>query len=306
MTPSLPRIDPERAGQLECWRVQTPHGTALMARQGAQLLSYATADGRPVVWLSERADLSPGTPVRGGVPVCWPWFGVYARNPQAVRDTVEAPEDAPSHGLVRARDWTLTSQAVRGDMAELVFDCHLPEGLGPWRHPVRLTLSASFGQTVRLALTTENLGARPLTLSLALHTYLAVSDSRQVSVTGLEGLPYLDTTQDWQARHQDGPVRIDGETDRIYLGVDRPVEIHDPQWQRTLRLSASGSRSAVVWNPWVDKAARLSDFAPDAWQRMLCVETARIMDDVLELAPGTAETVAVEIAVVPAAGPAAA
>jgi len=298
MTGTAPvRIDPVFVGQLECWRIRTPYGTGVMARQGAQLLSYETADGRQVVWLSEDARFERGVPVRGGVPVCWPWFGAYERNPQAVRDSVGAPASAPAHGLVRVLDWDLVQQQVRPDAAELVYACDLPHGLGPWLHPTRLTLRAHFGRTVSLALSTHNAGTRPFTLSMALHTYLAVSDSRIVDIEGLNGLRCIDTTRGWETCIQEGPLTLEEETDRIYLGVDRPIVVRDPQWQRKVTLVARHSHSAVVWNPWIDKAARLRDFADDAWQRMLCVETARIMDDVLTVAPGATETVEVSIAV---------
>lgn len=295
-SPSV-RIDPVSLGQLECWRVRTPHGTALMARQGAQLLSYETADGRPVVWLSEDARFEHGVPVRGGVPVCWPWFGAYTRNPQAVRDAVGAPDNAPSHGLVRDLDWNLVEQHVRTDAAELIYTCDLSRGLGPWLHPAQLTLRARFGATVSLALSTHNTGTQPFTVSLALHTYLAVSDSRVIDVEGLNGLDYIDTARGWETHNQQGPVAIEEETDRIYLDVDRPIVVRDPRWRRTVAIRARHSRSAVVWNPWIDKAARLSDFPDDAWQRMLCVETARVMDDVLTVAPGATETVEMSIEV---------
>jgi len=289
------RIVPQRLGELDCLRIETPHGVALMARQGAQLLSYTPAGGKPLVWLSEEATFRAGATVRGGVPVCWPWFGVYARNPQVVRDCVNAPDDAPSHGLVRDVAWRLDEPATGRDWAELRFVLDLPEGIGPWRHAARLALRARFGPSIELALSMSNTGPAPCTVSLALHTYLAVSDSRRVRIGGLQDKPYLDTTRDWQPLRQQGEIRIEEETDRIYLDVDRPIEVHDPDWRRIVRLDASNSRSTVVWNPWIAKSARLADFADEAWQRMLCIETARILDDALTVGPGATETVALAI-----------
>ncbi|ARP95752.1 D-hexose-6-phosphate mutarotase [Bordetella genomosp. 13] len=293
--PSPIRIIPERLGALDCLRVETPHGTALMARQGAQLLSYTPAGEQPLVWLSEQASFQAGVPVRGGVPVCWPWFGVYAFNPQSVRDCVDAPEDAPSHGLVRNVEWELLSQDTGKDWGELVFMLDLRKRLGPWRHAARLTLRARFGAAVELALAIANTGSDAFTTSLALHTYLAVSDSRNIRIEGLHDKPYLDTVRGWEPRRQLGAITIEGETDRIYQEVDQPIEVHDPGWDRTIRIAAANSRSAVIWNPWIDKSRRLDEFADDAWQRMLCVETARVMDDVLTVEPDTTETVAVAL-----------
>ncbi|SAI12321.1 Putative glucose-6-phosphate 1-epimerase [Bordetella ansorpii] len=294
-TPAPVRIFPERLGELDCLRIETPHGSALMAPQGAQLLSYTPTGGKPLVWLSEQASFRAGASVRGGVPVCWPWFGVYARNPQSVRDSVNAPDDAPSHGLVRGLDWQLAEPETGKDWAELMFVLDLEDGLGPWRHSARLALTARFGKSLELGFSITNTGSAPFTVSLALHTYLAVSDSRRVRIDGLQDKPYLDTARGWTPLRQQGEIAIEEETDRIYQEVDRPIEVHDPDWGRTLRLAASNSRSAVVWNPWVEKSARLSDFASDAWQRMLCIETARIMDDVLTVEAGATETVALAI-----------
>src|SRR5690606_36986891 len=132
-------------------------------------------------------------------------------------------------------------------------------------------------------------------LSQALHSYFAVSDIRQVSVTGLEGCRYVETLEDWQIRQQQGVVQFTGETDRIYLQTPELIQIRDAGWQRQICLRASGSRSAVVWNPWIDKAQRLSQFAADAWQQMLCIETANVLDDIITLAPGAEHSLGLEL-----------
>ena len=152
-----------------------------------------------------------------------------------------------------------------------------------------------FGERLRLEMTTHNLGDKPLPLSQALHTYFAVSDCRQVSIEGLQGNRYLDAMENWEERQQHGVVRFTGETDRVYLDVDKTLVIHDPLWERGIHVKGDGSRSAVVWNPWIDKAARLSQMPDDAWTGMLCIETARVMDDAMSVAPGRSETMSVEI-----------
>ncbi|MBV7482098.1 D-hexose-6-phosphate mutarotase [Bordetella sp. BOR01] len=291
-------IEPANIGQLRGWRVRTPHGSALVARQGAQLLSYAPADGRPLIWLSEQAHLLPGVPVRGGIPVCWPWFAVYARNPAAVRDSVAAPPGAPSHGWVRQADWRLAGQHAEADEAELEFGFAALPGCAPgWRHHALLSMRMRFGQDIALALSVRNLGTQAFTTALALHTYFAVSDSRRVEIHGLQERNYLDMARHWERRRQAGPVILDGETDRLYLDTAAPVAVHDPGWRRKVCLRAAGSHSTVVWNPGADKAARLDDFANDAWQRMVCVETARVLDDALAVQPGDTATVSLSISV---------
>jgi glucose-6-phosphate 1-epimerase len=294
-TSSAVRIDPEQIGALPCWRVTTPHGVARVARQGAQLLSYEDSLGRPLVWVSGEAAHERGQAVRGGVPVCWPWFGDYSRNPQAVRDTVGAGGDAPAHGLVRGRDWELSEQNLSADTAELVFSFDATRDLAPWRHPAKLSLTMRFGEKIGLALTVHNLGEQALTQSLALHTYLAVSDSRQIQIDGLDGAPYIDTVGQWQQKTQQGPLRIEAETDRIYQPAPAAIVIRDPGWRRAIHVVSQHSASAVLWNPWVEKSQRLSHFANDDWQRMVCVETARVLDDALVVAPGASATVSVSL-----------
>lgn len=290
------RIEPAAIGALSGWRIVTPYGSALIAQQGAQLLSYTPAGGRPLVWLSEQAIFKAGVPVRGGIPICWPWFGVYERNPQSVRDSVNAAPGTGSHGWVRQIDWTLAAQDTEADAAVLEFTFTAPRDYAPgWRHHVQLTLRMRFGKSVDITLSVHNQGAVPLNTTLALHTYLAVSDSRHVRIQGLEGHRYLDTLQQWELRQQSGAVAFDGETDRIYLDTAAPITLHDPGWQRDIRLLATGSNSTVVWNPGAAKAARLNDMADDAWPHMACIETARILDDALNVQPGQTEQVALSI-----------
>jgi glucose-6-phosphate 1-epimerase len=298
------RIEPTTLGGLTAWRVTTRFGSALVTQRGAQLLSYTPAGGRPVIWLSEQARYAPDTAIRGGVPVCWPWFGVYDRNPQVVRECVAAPLGAASHGWVRQVDWDLAEQQTDAGAASMTFTYAAPPGHQPgWNHHAQLTLRLQFSERIEVSLSVQNRGTAPLSTTLALHTYLAVSDSRNVSLHGLSGHEYLDMVGDGESHRQQGLVTFAGETDRIYLNTRAPITLRDPGWQRDLRLLATNSHSTVVWNPGAAKAARLSDMADDAWPRMVCIETARVLDDALTVEPGQSETVGVAISWQPATPP---
>ncbi|RMH82979.1 D-hexose-6-phosphate mutarotase [Pseudomonas sp. AOB-7] len=279
-----PLVERVELDQLTCWRVRTAHAELLVAQQGAQILSYQPDGQPPLIWLSEQAAYERGQSVRGGVPVCWPWFGDLRCNPPAVQAAYQ-PGLAPSHGLVRGLDWQLLGIDEDGDAVTLrfVFDSrqHLLPG---WPHAARLQLDIRLGEDLALNLETHNQGDEPLVISQALHSYFAVSDVRQVGVDGLDGCRYLDTLDDWREHRQDGALQFVGETDRIYLGTPARLSIVDPGWGRRIHLDSSGSRSAVLWNPWIDKAKRLSQFAAEAWQGMLCIETANVMEDVVRLA----------------------
>jgi glucose-6-phosphate 1-epimerase len=280
-------------GELPALRVHNAHADALIALQGAQLLEFTPHGERPVIWLSEQARFNRGESIRGGIPVCWPWFGDLARNPAAVRAGVRQA-DAPAHGWVRAQNWLLESVAELPGETRIVLR-HPGASLLDWAHTAELTLTVAIGATLRLQLHTRNTGATPLAFSQALHTYFAVSAIEQTEIRGLDGMPYIDTLQDWQQFQQQGRVHAQGEIDRLYRQVPAHIQLRDAGWQRTLHLRTRNSASAVVWNPHVAKARRLSQFAPDAWRRMLCIETANVLDDSVSLAAGAGHSLELEI-----------
>ena len=280
------QIERIQCEQLSAWRVRTAHAELLVAEQGAQVLRYRRNGQPPLIWLSDQARYLSGQGVRGGVPVCWPWFGDLQRNPPAVQAMVQG--EAPFHGLARTLDWTLQDVQEQADQVTLRFALELPDGLPCWPHAASLHLQIELGEQLQLRLITRNIGSRPLAISQALHSYFAVSDIHQVRLRGLDGCRYIETLDNWSPQQQAGDLQFAGETDRIYLDVPPRVVIDDPLWQRRLVLETMGSRSAIVWNPWVEKSTRLTQFAADAWQGMLCIETANVLDDVVLLAPGQA------------------
>ena len=281
-------------GELICWQLRHRGQTVVIAEQGAQVLEYGRDGEPPILWLSEQAAYRIGHGVRGGVPVCWPWFGALERNPESVTQQYSL-SNPPAHGLVRQQPWQLGEQHLGDGQAQLVFQLaehadrqHLP--------PVTPALTVALNSTaLTLTLSNHNHGDRPVTISQALHSYLAVADSRQVTVQGLAASPYVDALANWQTGQDTQPLHFQQETDRLYLQLPAQLQVEDPLWQRHIQLTCRGSQSAVVWNPWIDKSQQLSQFAPDAWQRMLCIETARVLDNVLTLAPDEHHEMAVEI-----------
>jgi glucose-6-phosphate 1-epimerase len=300
MKPQLPsasnsQIDTLMLGELPCWRIRHAAAELLISQQGAQVLSYQQAGQPALIWLSEHATYQRGQSVRGGVPVCWPWFGDLSRNPAAVQTLVPEPSLAPFHGGVRTLDWQLQLLAPDAEGISLQFRCPAPASAANWPAALELELHIRLDQRLHISLLSHNRGSQPLTISQALHSYFAVSDIRQVEVEGLTDCGYIETLEDWQARQQQGPLRFSGETDRIYQGLASRLSIRDPGWQRRVCLESRGSRSAVLWNPWSDKALRLSGFAADAWQRMLCIETANVWDDCVQLAAGASHTLGLSL-----------
>lgn len=254
---------------------------ATIALFGAHVLSW-TAAGREQLWLSPAARLDSGRPVRGGIPVCWPWFGAH-----------EARPDLASHGLVRTRPWEVLSTASNANETALVLGiAEGREAIDGWPLGVNATLRVALGESLTVVLETHNAGPALLRLTCALHTYFAVRDIGNTSVDGLAGCAYLDKLGDGGTKHEVGTIRFDGELDRIYLGATSNIHLRDAGPPvRGIGIASEGSRSAVVWNPWIEKSARLGDMgAADAYRGMVCIETANAGDDVVELAPGGTHT----------------
>lgn len=165
-----------------------------------------------------------------------------------------------------------------------------------WPHRSLVTLEVSIGTTLRLALTVENTSDEPFAFEEALHTYLAVSDIRQVAITGLERTAYLDKTEGFARKRQgDDPIRLTGETDRVYLDTEATCHVVDAGHAREIVIRKSGSRSTVVWNPWAERARTFPDFGDDEWRSMVCVETANVREAAVRLEPGASHRMEAEI-----------
>lgn len=268
--------------ELDCLQIRHPLFSADLLLQGAQLLHYAPQGQDNWLWLSARAEYKKGVSVRGGIPLCWPWFGNAAMNPEAVKALITTPAEAPAHGFARARDWVLTE--VYEDNEDVVLTLNLSDTTHPmWQ--AGLSADAEFrftASSVSLVLTTHNKGDKPVTFSQALHSYFPTSDISATHLRGLEGSRYIDTLDGWQSKTQTGEVTFTAETDRIYYGEEN-ISLQTPE--HTTELSSQGSNSCVVWNPWTEKSLRLSQFAADDFKRMFCVETANALDDAITLAP---------------------
>ena len=294
---NTPNVEAVKLDQLNCWRIRQGQAELLVAQQGAHILSYQLAGQPPLIWLNDEAVFQTGKSIRAGVPVCWPWFGNFERNPPSVQAMRVSDQPASAHGLVRALDWELEGIETEGDSLNVVFALPVPEnGLPGWPHQVDLKLNIRLDEQLQIDLTSHNWGTDSVTISQALHSYFAVSDVRNVHVEGVDGLQYIETLDNWNTVTQHGDLRFSGETDRIYLNTPDKLSIVDPAWERRIELTARGSRSAVIWNPWIERAAAFSDMADDGWQRMLCIETANVLGDVVTLAPGESHTLGVSIA----------
>jgi glucose-6-phosphate 1-epimerase len=292
-----PEVESIQLGELNCWRIRHGQAELVVAQQGAHIVSYQIDGDQPLIWSNPGAVFKHGKAIRGGMPICWPWFGNFQRNPQSVQDMRQSSEPANAHGEVRALDWELMGMGEDGDALIVEFIQPKAEGHLPgWPHTVGLKLQIRLDSALNVSLVSFNAGPEDVTLSQALHSYFAVSDIKQVSIEGLDGVSYLNTLESWETQNvQVGDITFTGETDRIYQGTPDLISIVDPEWKRRIQIQTIGSNSSVVWNPWIEKTKTLGDMEADGWQNMVCVETANVMSDIVTLKPGDMHMMSVSI-----------
>jgi glucose-6-phosphate 1-epimerase len=283
----------EGPGGLPMIDVDNAHATARISLYGGQVLAYrprgAAAD---LLFVSEQAFFQPGKAIRGGVPVCWPWFGP---DPQGL--------GRPAHGFARTRLWCLReTAALPGGETRVVLDLNdTAETRALWPHAFDLSLTVTVGPTLHLALTTRNTGEAPFEITQALHSYFAVGDIAQTRVSGLDGCAYIDKAAGAgdAVKVQGADVTVTAEVDRVYTGVPPSLSIVDSAQGRRVRIASKSSSTAVVWNPWAAIAAGMADLQDDGYLKFVCVETANVADDAITLAPGAAHTLVARLAVEP-------
>lgn len=270
--------------------VANRHATASIALHGAHVMAFQPRDHQPVLWVSSRSAFRPGKAIRGGIPVCWPWFADHPTD-----------RTKPAHGFVRAVPWSVVGTEIVDDAATRVRlrldDDDATHAL--WPHRFELELAVTVGVSLAVALTIRNTGDAAFTSGGALHSYFTVGDVERVAVHGLDGCAYVDKVDALARKVQRGAVRIDAETDRVYLDTTADCVIDDSGLRRRIVIAKTGSRSTVVWNPWRAKAASMADFGDDEYPGMVCVETANAGADVVSIPPRASHVLGTTIRVEP-------
>ncbi len=258
--------------------INNAHATASISLQGAHLMNWALKGGEPVIWMSQEASFKAGKSIRGGIPVCWPWFGGHSTD-----------SSKPAHGFARTALWEVIQTEALKEGATLIAFRLIQNDANHdgWPYSSELEIHFIVGESLRVDLVTRNTGETVITIGDALHTYFSVSDVRNITINGLDGCPYLDKVDgSEQKKHQVGAVKFDQETDRIYLESTEDCVIDDPGLKRRIRISKLNSESTIVWNPWIEKSEQMGDMGQDGYLKMVCVESANAADDVVHLAPG--------------------
>lgn len=271
--------------------ITNAHATASICLQGGHLLSWQpVTDSEPVIWMSPAAKFVPKAAIRGGIPVCWPWFGAHVSNDKHA---------TPAHGFARTQPWQVTGTRSLDDGSTEIALSFIPaaETHAYWASSAaasRLDMLVNVGSSLKIALITRNLGDEDFTISEALHTYFAVSDVAQVQVEGLDGVHFHDKAAGWTEGDQVGAIPFAAEVDRVYVNTPERCTIVDTGFKRSIHIAKLGSQSTVVWNPWAARAAQMGDLGQDGWKRFVCVETANARENFVTVPAGKSHTLAVE------------
>lgn len=246
--------------------IENELSNAKIALQGAHLFAYGVKSEEPIIWISDKSRFTLGSAIRGGIPICWPWFGAHTE------DTT-----LPKHGFARTSMFDYEIVKDEKALSQIRFVLKDSQAsLSLWPYKFELSVLISVSDTLQIELTTKNCDTKSFTLTQALHSYFSVSDIAEVSIVGLDNKIYFDSLLQRESQ-QDEPLFIDQEIDRIYKDSSNEIEIIDKQ--RSIQIKTQGSNSTVVWNPWISKSQSMSDMGANSYRTMLCVESANALDD---------------------------
>lgn len=257
---------------LPCWQLRCGDATVVVSSYGAHVLQYICAETRqqtPQLWLSPKAVWQGQQPIRGGVPICWPWFGKI--NPlllESLSTDARSALTLPNHGLVRTRQWQKTAEHLNKDVVSIEFSIEVTDI--PWHpHPVTLRYLVQLSQQLTLTLSCD----QPIAQQAALHSYFTVADSQQTTVSPLPA-NFYDKVSDSQDQSDTDVLQFQGEIDRVY--PDTAASLILTEHHRSLAILQQGHDASVLWNPAADKAAASADIPADSWSTFVCVESARL------------------------------
>lgn len=260
--------------------ISNSHATATIALHGAHLTHFKPHGEKPVIFTSKAAIYKGGKAIRGGIPICWPWFGAHP----------DASQNLPAHGYARTSFWQLSSSSSLEEGTQLTFE--LPASN---EAPLSATLEFFIGKTLTLKLTTHNPSPTEQGFSEALHSYFVVSESTETQVLGLNEARYIDTTGDQETHEQQkGPIHFSGEVDRIYESSETVV-IQDLAYQRDIIVDKSNSASTILWNPGKTKGAAMADLLDSEIRQFICAESGNVRNQSITLQPGDQHTLELQI-----------
>ena len=265
--------------------IATPLATATISLYGGQVVEWRPKDQlTPVLWVSKLASFTLGKAIRGGVPICWPWFGSHPTSPHL-----------PGHGYARIAPWDVAAtELMSGGAVRITLTMQDTEmSLAYFPCLVRLTVQITVGEELTVELSTSNGSNQDIVLTEGLHTYFKVADVSDIQVLGLEGAQYVDLIRGNTIATQEGPIRFDGELGRIFTNSNATCVIVDPGLARRITVQKKGSLSTAVWNPWAQIAAKVDDLGSAGWRDMVCVESANALGNSVTVGPNASHVMGI-------------
>lgn len=277
----------EGAGGMAIAMIGNDLASAQVSLYGAHVISYEPADMDDLLMMSELSAYEKGKPMRGGIPLCFPWFGPHP-----------ADSSKPPHGFARLSDWKVktTAQLANGATQLVMELTDNAQTKAEWPYAFSCEIAVTVGESLDLSWTITNTGTEAFETAPAFHTYFSTNDVTKIAIKGLEGVTYLDALQQL-APVQEGvaPVAIDREVNRCYMDTESTCLIEDNSMGRTIQIAKSGSKSTVVWNPWVETAKKIGDLRDEEYREFVCLETANVHHNKLKLGPGESHTMTASI-----------
>jgi D-hexose-6-phosphate mutarotase len=252
-------------------------GSAEVYLHGAHVTHFQPRGLQPVLWMSSTSAFKSDKAIRGGVPICWPWFGANPTDPKL-----------PMHGFARVNEWAVEStNHASVDRTSITLRLEPNESIRKlWPHDFVARYTVTVGAALELELEATNRDKSGMLIAEALHTYFLISDIEKITLGGLTGTSYFDKVANARKLEERDPVKLTGETDNVYLNTRTAVAINDPEMKRKIRVEKSGSSSTVVWNPFEAKATTMADIGAGEWRKFVCVEAVNALQNTVTVAPG--------------------
>jgi glucose-6-phosphate 1-epimerase len=274
-------------GDLILAEIKNKFATASISLMGAHLLSFQPKNSEPVLWMSPASNFAEGKPIRGGIPICFPWFADHPSD-----------KTKPLHGFVRLKYWNVSeTESLEDGRTKIVLSISDDSSSHEiWPFSFECTFTVIVGSECDIELKITNTDSGTINFTDALHTYFFAGNAADITIKGLDKTDYIDKTDNFIRKTQHGDIAITSETNRIYCDTAAESVIIDPVLKRKIHVRKKGSNTTVVWNPWL-KASDMKDMTPESYQNMVCVETVNAVDDNIELSPGSEHVIAATISI---------
>jgi len=276
-------------------QVNNTKASALISIYAGQVLSFRPAnEAEDFMFISESAYFTEGKAIKGGIPICWPWFGAAPEMKNG------ADNKKPDHGFVRNSYWSVaTAKVLANGDTKIILEFEDTEKTREiWPYSFYLALEIMISDSLTIELLTRNTGKQAFTITEALHTYFNVGDATRVEVLGLEHTEYLDKKADFVKVCQVGAITLTEETDHIHTDIKHGLVLNDPAFKRKIKISSSGNKNVVVWNPWAKGSAEMKDLDKDDYKHFICLEIANAASDIVEILPNSEYKIATNYSIV--------